>query len=46
MQQSASILSLFRAPQLLRDVPADAGFLNDEAAVLGKATKEMPYVFF
>jgi len=33
-----------RAPQLLWDVPADAGFLSDEVAVLGKATKQMPYI--
>jgi len=38
------LLSLCRAPQLLRDVPADAGFLSDKAAVLGKATKEKLYI--
>lgn len=35
---SAYLLSLPQAPQLSQDIPADAGFLCDKAAVLFTAT--------
>jgi hypothetical protein len=38
----AYLLSLAWEPQVSRDVPADAGFLPDKAAVFGAAIKETP----
>lgn len=37
---AACLLSFPRAPQLSRDMPADAGFLRHKTAVLGETIKE------
>jgi hypothetical protein len=34
--QGVSFIAVLPTPQLTRDVPADAGFLYDKAAVLGE----------
>jgi hypothetical protein len=38
----AFILSVSLTPQLLRDIPADAGFLRDVTTELGAAIRERP----
>jgi hypothetical protein len=39
---SAFILSISLTPQLLRDIPADAGFQHDVTTQLGAAIRERP----
>jgi hypothetical protein len=38
--------SLSQAPQLSQDVPEDAGFLYNKAAMLSAAIKESPCVWY
>lgn len=43
---SAYLLSLSQAPQLSQDIPADASFLCDKAAVLFTSTNTGPVSYF